>query len=251
MLVMARAARKKSDVGIYHVMLRGADQRVLFIDDEDCNRFLETLRRVKEGADFRLYACCLMGNHVHILMREGKVPLEQVFKRIGISYLYYYNWKYQLHGHLFQDRYRSESVNDDTYFLDVLRYICQNPVKAGLCRNITEYPWLRCSGIHNDTLVDSLTELTDLSGEALLNFVSESCTAEHLDETTARRLTDSEAIDLLCSICSCRFVQEIGGWEADRQKEAIKKASEHGISIRQLSRLTGISKAIIERYLRQ
>ena len=82
---MPRAARKKSASGIYHVMLRGADRRVLFYDDEDNERFLDTLRHAKEISGFKLYAYCLMGNYVHLLIEEGAEPLELVFKRIGDS----------------------------------------------------------------------------------------------------------------------------------------------------------------------
>ena len=153
---MSRMARKKSCTGLYHVMLRGADRRTLFSDDEDNQRFLEILQRVKRESMFQLFAYCLMGNHVHLLLQEGKEPLGMTFKRIGFSYVHYYNWKYQLYGHLFQDRYRSEQVEDDAYFLDVLRYICQNPVKAGLCEKPFEYPWLGCSGItEDDAFLDS------------------------------------------------------------------------------------------------
>ena len=66
-----------------------------------------------------------------------------------------------------------------------------------------------------------------------------------------RCLSDREAAELLGSVCGCRHVLEIGGWEKTRRDEAIKKSSERGISIRQLSRLTGISKAIIERVLKE
>lgn len=82
-----------------------------------------------------------MGNHVHLLLREGKEPLSQIFKRLGVRYVYWYNWKYKRTGHLFQDRFKSEPVEDDTYFLAVLRYIYQNPVKAGLCEKPEEYQW--------------------------------------------------------------------------------------------------------------
>ena len=65
---MSRMPRKKSNSGIYHVMLRGADRRIIFSDEEDCDRFLETVGRVKEISGFKLYAYCLMGNHVHLLL---------------------------------------------------------------------------------------------------------------------------------------------------------------------------------------
>ena len=76
---MSRTPRKKSSTGIYHVMLRGADRRIIFSDDEDCNRFLETMKRAKKESGFRLYAWCLMGNHVHLLLKEEKEPMEIVF----------------------------------------------------------------------------------------------------------------------------------------------------------------------------
>ena len=249
---MPRGARQKSITGIYHIMLRGADRRIIFADDEDCKRFLDTMWRVKQISEFRLYAYCLMGNHIHLLLREGKEPIELIFKRIGSSYVYYYNWKYQLHGHLFQDRYRSETVEDDAYFLDVLRYICQNPVKAALVTTPFEYPWLGCSGITMDSvLLDPLDELTDLCGDELVRFVSTPCREEHLEDTGGKRLTDQEAAQRICRICGSENVQQIGGWETDRRDTAIQKALDNGISIRQFSRLTGISKAIIERIMRE
>ena len=248
---MPRAARKRSGTGLYHVMIRGADGRLLFLDDEDCGRFLDTLLRAKTESGFKLYAYCLMGNHVHLLLKEEREPLELLFRRIGASYVYYYNWKYQLHGHLFQDRFRSEAIEDDAYFLDVLRYICQNPVKAGLSKSPLDYPWLGCSGITTaSALLDPFGTLTDLAGEDLLRFVSEACSREHLEDEGARRLTDREAIVRLCEVCGSESVQEVARWNGERRDEAIRQALDAGISIRQLARLTTISKSIIERVFR-
>ena len=130
---MPRTARKKSVSGIYHIMLRGADRRIIFGDDEDCRTFLDILFRIRKKHNFSLYAVCLRGNHVHMLIREEEEPLQIIMKRLGVTYVSYYNLKYDLLGHLFQDRFRSEPVDTPAYFMDVLRYICQNPVKAGLC----------------------------------------------------------------------------------------------------------------------
>ena len=248
---MPRTARKKSASGIYHVMLRGADRRVLFYDDEDNVRFLDTLRHAKEISGFKLYAYCLMGNHVHLLIEEGAEPLELVFKRIGSSNVYYYNWKYALRGHLFQDRFRSECVENDAYFLDVLRYICQNPCKAGLCVSPFDYPWLGCGSVTKDpTLLDGVQPLTDMRKESVLAFVTQECTQTHLEEDVYKRLTDREASERICQLCGCRHVQEIGGWEPTRRDQALRSALSAGVSIRQLSRLTAVSKAIIERVCR-
>ena len=65
---------------------------------------LEILDRIRKKHDYKLYACCLMGNHVHLLIRETDEPLHEIMKRIGVTYVAYYNQKYDLLGHLFQDR---------------------------------------------------------------------------------------------------------------------------------------------------
>ena len=113
-------------------MLRGINQQQIFEDEEDNLRFLETLFKYKQQCGYEIYAYCLMGNHVHILLKEGKEDLTLVLKRIAGSYVYWYNWKYHRSGHLFQDRFKSEPVENDIYFLTVIRYIHQNPVKAGV-----------------------------------------------------------------------------------------------------------------------
>jgi REP element-mobilizing transposase RayT len=118
--------------------MRGINRQIIFEDTEDYIQFLESLTRQKETSGIQIYAYCLMSNHVHLLMKEGNVDLGTVFKRIGSSYVYWHNWKYNRRGHLFQDRYRSEAVEDDGYFLTVIRYIHNNPIKAVITNTLTE-----------------------------------------------------------------------------------------------------------------
>ena len=92
-------------------------------------------------SEFKLYAYCLMGNHLHLIIRVEKEPLEQIFKRICGRYVYWYNAKYHRVEHLFQDRFKSEPIEDERYFLGAIRYIHQNPVKAGLVKKVGEYPY--------------------------------------------------------------------------------------------------------------
>ncbi len=79
---MPRQARKRAESGIYHVMLRGINHQQIFMDREDNKRFLLTIRQYKPVCSYKILAYCLMDNHIHILLREGTEPLEQVFKRI-------------------------------------------------------------------------------------------------------------------------------------------------------------------------
>jgi len=130
--MMPRYARKKSDIGIFHIMLRGINKQTIFEDDEDRRRFMETIERFKAVSKYEIYGYCLMSNHVHLLLKETEEAISTAIKRICSSYVYWYNWKYERCGHLFQERYKSEIVENDAHVLTVLRYIHQNPVKA--CR---------------------------------------------------------------------------------------------------------------------
>ncbi|MDQ2088156.1 transposase [Herbivorax sp. ANBcel31] len=138
---MPRAARKKSSTGIYHVMLRGINHQIIFEDDEDYQKYLDTLKKYQDESGYTIYAYCLMSNHIHLLVKEETEEMSIAFRRIGASYVYWYNWKYGRRGHLFQDRYKSEVVEKDRYFLTVIHYMHQNPLKAGIVKNITDYRW--------------------------------------------------------------------------------------------------------------
>jgi REP element-mobilizing transposase RayT len=138
---MSRTARIKSSTGIYHIITRGINQQNIFSSDDDYERLLSTLARYCRKSKSEIYAYCLMDNHIHLLLKEGQESIATTMKKIGTSYVYYYNWQYNRKGHLFQDRYKSEPVEDDAYFLTVLRYIHQNPVKAGITDDPATYPW--------------------------------------------------------------------------------------------------------------
>ncbi len=99
---MPRLARQKSETGFYHILLRGVGRQNIFEDDEDKQRFLETLERYKKELNFELHAYCLMGNHVHLLIKDVANQLDQIMKKIAGSYAYYFNRKYERVGHLEQ-----------------------------------------------------------------------------------------------------------------------------------------------------
>lgn len=138
---MPRQSRKPSSSQIYHVMVRGNEKKDIFLDDVDRARFLDILRNKKREAEYLLYAYCLMGNHVHLLVKEEGQKIAQVMRRINVSYAFYFNQKYNRTGHVFQDRYKSEPVDTEGYLLTVLRYIHNNPVKAGLVTEPAGYRW--------------------------------------------------------------------------------------------------------------
>lgn len=86
---MARIARRKSGTNIYHIMIRGINQQNKFEDEEDNRRFIQILARYRKDIEFEIYAYCLMGNHIHLLIKEGNEELANTMKRIGVSYVYW------------------------------------------------------------------------------------------------------------------------------------------------------------------
>ncbi|HWP96048.1 MAG TPA: transposase [Syntrophomonadaceae bacterium] len=138
---MTRQARELSNTGIYHIIIRGNERKNVFQDSEDKQRFLDGIEAKKKDSSFLLYAYCLMDNHVHLLLNTYNDNLAEIMKSIGVRYASFYNWKYHRVGHVFQDRFKSEPIEDDQYFLAVVRYIHNNPVKAGMIGNPADYGW--------------------------------------------------------------------------------------------------------------
>lgn len=247
---MPRQARIKSESGIYHIMLRGINQQQIFEDAEDSEKFLDILSACKEISEFRLYAYCLMGNHIHLLIKEGTETLEQMFKRICGRFVYWYNTKYRRVGHLFQDRFKSEPVDSEQYFFTVLRYIHQNPVKAGICKGVESYAYSSYSEYINPSgLVDTdyLLELATLEEFIELNRENVESTCLDISEKVIARVTDEQARAMIKKIAKCSNASEFQGLETAIRDKYLKKLREKGVSIRQLSRLTGISFSVIRK----
>ncbi|MEA1940258.1 MAG: transposase [Candidatus Caldatribacteriota bacterium] len=142
---MSRHPREYSKAGVYHVMLRGNERKNIIIDHYDKEKFINTIFKVKKNNVFKLYAYCIMSNHVHLIIKEEKEQISDIMKKIAVSYAYYFNCKYKRVGHVFQDRFKSEAIENEAYLLSVIRYVHNNPEKAEICRKET-YSW---SSYHN------------------------------------------------------------------------------------------------------
>lgn len=138
---MPRNGRQKVLYSTYHIMQRGNEQQEIFKNTHDRIYFLKLLNKIKLKYQFRLYAYCLMDNHIHLAIYDNGTDISQIMKSLNVSYVSYFNNKYQRRGHLFQDRFKSELVMDDAYLLELSRYIHNNPVKACLVSRPEEYDW--------------------------------------------------------------------------------------------------------------
>lgn len=251
---MPRHARKRAESGIYHIMLRGINQQQIFEDEGDNLKFLQILKECKELCGFRLLAYCLMGNHVHLLLKEGPESLEHVFKRIGGRFVYWYNVKYQRVGHLFQDRFKSEPVDSDAYLLTVIRYIHQNPVKVGLCERPEDYPYSSWKEyLSQPEMADVAFTETLIEREELLAFHKQLGSENCLDvaDKPRIRITDEQAREAVKKISGCENVAEFQKLTPINRDKAILKLRDQHLSLRQISRLTGVSLMIVRRIVEE
>lgn len=255
---MPRVARVKSRSGIYHVMLRGVNRQEIFHDDDDNIKFLSLLKKYKEKADLRIYAWCLMNNHVHLLLKEGNEELAITMKRIGVSFAHYYNWKYQTSGHLFQDRFRSENVEDSRYFLTVIRYIHQNPVKAHIVGRVDEWRWSSCLEYYDKNysqgdLLDRKVVLKMFSNDRkvaeekfkVFNEVQtpDECLEEQMPK---RRLTDDVARVEISKVLGSHEIAQVKSLPQLQRTEILMKIKKiDGLSQRQAARILGVSVNLV------
>ena len=251
---MPRKARIESKSGIYHIMLRGINRQQIFEDDEDFEKFLWVMKDVKQLSRFKLYGYCLMGNHIHLLLKPENEPLELIFRRIGSKYVYWYNLKYQRTGHLFQDRFKSEPVESISSFFVVLRYIHQNPVKANICDNIENYKFSSYREYISDSfIVDKKYIHKYMTIEEFIEFNQQYNDDKCLDLDGAKsvRITDEQLRIFVYEFVSCKNVSDFQKLDYDKQRFCVNKLFECGASIRQMVRLLGMSKSTIEKWLKQ
>ncbi len=248
---MPRTARRKSSTDIYHVMIRGNNKQEIFIDDQDRLFFLKILRECRDRNEFDLYAYCLMSNHVHMLIKTRELPLEHIFRRIGTRYAIWFNHKHNRVGHLLQDRYKSECVEDEQYFLTVFRYILQNPVKAGIKNRPEQYRWSSYNELldDKDTITDVQTAV-DIAGsrEALVEYIQSANNDVVMEMTDYDgRISEKDALAMMFQITGCRARSDFGKIDKVIQKGYLREMIQTGLSIAQISKLTGLSKSTVFR----
>lgn len=244
---MPRHARTLSDSGYLHVIVRGNGKQVLFEEAKDYQYFLKILRRFSQETEVTVCAYCLMENHVHLLVKDVKGQVALMMKKLGVSYSYYFNHKYDRTGHLFQDRFRSEAVEDDAYLLTVFRYILKNPEKAGICpaRN---YAWSSYHAYGDPSAFARPALLEEMIGgkEDYEAFMTIDDDAECLEfEPTIH--DDEWALRVIRKQLGDQGGTRLQHCSREERNKALQNLKRAGLTIRQIERLTGIPKGIIAR----
>ena len=143
---MPRKARIDTAGALHHIMVRGIEGCNIFRNDDDRDNFIERLGKILFESDTSCYAWALMPNHFHLLLQTGSIPISTVMRRLLTGYALYYNKKHRRRGHLFQNRFKSILCQRDSYFLELVRYIHLNPLRAKIVDSLEELDRYKYSG---------------------------------------------------------------------------------------------------------
>ena len=221
---MPRKARVTSATGVYHVMLRGINRNVIFHDEQDFRKFIKVLENqahpVIDGIEgepsCNIYAYCLMSNHVHLLIQELSKPLSELMKKL-------------------------------------LRYIHQNPVKAGMVNALDAYPWSSWFEYKYDKpglCVQSLpfVGITWDEIKEMVCAINENDEAHDIGIENTLKMTDDQVRAYLSQICEQEGLNpNLKELPREKRNYVLFKAFEAGIGVRQLSRITFIAHSTIHR----
>ncbi len=139
---MPRTARLIEDNGYYHILTRGNDRKRIFRYSQDFASFLKIANETVDKHPIMIYHYCLMGNHIHLLVKALKAEdLPKFFQILFQRYAHYFRKRYKNVGYLFQNRYKSYRIDKESYLLECARYIERNPLRAGMVSSIGEYHW--------------------------------------------------------------------------------------------------------------
>jgi REP element-mobilizing transposase RayT len=127
--------------GYYHIVNRGVEQRVIFQNAEDYEKFEELMCYYAKSHGITIHNYCLMSNHYHLLIEITRENLSKFMRQLSMNYAIYFNKKYKRTGHLWQGRFKSWYVTDEAYLYTLIRYIEQNPLKANIVKEPEEYPY--------------------------------------------------------------------------------------------------------------
>jgi putative transposase len=214
---MPRVARLDATGLVHHVIFRGIERRKIFRSAADKEWFVQRLGQLLSASQTSCYAWALMDNHAHILLRTGDVSLATLMRRLLTGYAGYFNRKYNRHGQLFQNRYKSIICQEDIYLKELVRYIHLNPLRAGIVKTMKQLSNYAYGG--HSVLMGETTNSFQQTGYVL-----------ELFGKRVQRARDQYAQYVAGGIDSGRkpelvgggLIRSMGGWEA------VKKLRLHG-----------------------
>ena len=212
---MARKPRLFVPGATYHVYCRVARGEFVFDDPDEAEEFVEKVRAIRDADGWRIFAWCLMGNHYHLVIKTGSIPLWRSMLRLQADIARGFNKRRRYLGRLWQSRYRARIIDSTNYFRQVVSYVHLNPVAAGLVSDPVDY----ANSGHREIVGHRPTRLVDLPS-VLIEFEDElGDGARDNYFKWIRNVAEAKWVD--------QGVEELPWWKSARDKDEIAAADEH------------------------
>ena len=158
---MSRQARSDLKTNLFHIMVQGINKSYIFNNSIDIKYYIKLLYELNNQHNIQIIAYCVMNNHTHILIKcENIDEMSKYMKRVNVKFSRYYNKKHNRVGYVFRDRFKSQGIYSEKHMYNCIRYIYENPVKAGMCKKPEEYPY---SNYNRNKTIDIYNNEDDLS----------------------------------------------------------------------------------------
>ena len=244
---MPRVAREVSPTGYYHVMMRGSGRMLIFEDDADRSRFVDLLRDMREEHSVVLIAWCLMDNHVHLVLFDDAGELSAAIHSVATAYAAYFNLRAGRVGPVFAGRFKSVPITSESQLLAAVRYVHDNPAKAGVCPR-DQYRW---SSFHEyvgePDVVDTGTVLDMLGGVEGFVALSESSVPSGYCFRCGALIPDEDALDVARAAVYPVELDRIKTLGSARRGTLLAALRAAGLTVKQVERLTGVGRYSIDR----
>lgn len=243
---MPRTARLDLPDLLQHVIVRGVNRCDIFLDDADRTRFIQALSKLLVQTNTDCLAWSLMTNHVHILLRPRSTTLGLFMRRLLTGYAIYFNLRHKRSGHLFQNRYKSIVCEEDTYLLELVRYIHLNPLRAGVVKTIDEldsYTWCGHAVILGKTFLEGQGAdevLACFSGEVQAaksqyrNFVLDGVAFGKREDLGGGRKVSRDLLEEFDDVYDARVLGNGAFVEALRDRRELESRFTHAMEINEI-----------------
>lgn len=248
---MARKKRERSIIGYYHLILRGNGKMILFENPKDFKSFIKKMIKALREENVRLCAYCLMNNHVHMLVYDPDFHTPKMVQKLAGGYARYYNDLERTcdPGHVFQGPYKSDPVNEEQHLTNLFRYILNNPKKAGLGPT-EKYRWSSYKAFFKDNTILYLDYFREKfpTSEAYREYIGTPNDDVFMEDVPQKEKHDDNwAMDLIRQKLWVKSGTEVKGWDKERRDDALRSLKDAKLTLRQISRLTGVSYGAVHR----
>ena len=256
---MPRKARKHYCSEFFHVMVQGINREKVFKTEKNKQKYLSIFKENYIDSDVKIISYCMMDNHAHfVLHSEQFIKISKMMHKINLNYGMYYNQIHDRCGYVFRDRFKVEEITNREYLLNCIKYVHNNPVKAGICEKCEQYKYSSFIDYKNEESTDFIDltfikqKLNDLGIEYKDIFVEYNSYDKFIE------YYDAEEVEKMLPIIISRCInaKNIKLNEIKDNRDILKEISyilnyEYNVNQKKIAEIFEVSKVKINRLLNQ